>query len=217
MLAQAESEEFSEFAGMDAGFGDPMFSHITPDEPATQEEEMVRGVALEEVGRVLAEEGGAQDVMNMIEARSDEDLFKVLPEIAAPILMKAYSVAKQAGEADEAATVVFGENGLIQEVVGQLFELAETVGHPGAADQDQYAATLIAVYNKAGEHIDQTGDTAAREQVAELATRMAATNPDGTMNDLDSMKDPKMSAVASGVAQSIHGPAPQPGAGGILA
>jgi len=205
-------EDFGGIEGLEGNYADPMFDHVRADEAASEGAEMVLGVAMEEIGRILYDEGGAEDVRQMLES-DQRPLYEKLPEIAVPFLTKAYQIVQETAEDDEVADVMFGEGGVIQQVVDSLIDVADMAGDPEARDEDVYAASLIGVYNKVGEHIDAEGDEAAKAQIAELGIDMASTNPDGTMTNLEAMKDPQQSAVASGVAQGLYGGEEQ---GGLL-
>lgn len=211
-------EGYSDLEGLEGNFADPMFDHVKADEAASDGAEVVLGVAMEEVGRILYDEGGANDVAEMLK-NDERPLYQSLPEIAVPFLTKAYQVVQETAEDDEVSDVMFGEGGVLTQVVDALFDVADMAGHPEAQDEDQYAAALIGVFNKVGEHISNEGDEAAMSEIADLGMSMAATNPDGSMNDLDAMKDPKQAALSSGIAQSLYGPSggmQEGGEGGLL-
>lgn len=212
MVDFKKNPEFADIEGLEGGYTDPMFQHVTADQPADDGSEMVLGVAMEEVGKVLYDDGGAADVVEML--RNDQrPLYESLPEIAVPFLTKAYQVVQETAEDDEISDVMFGEGGVITGVVDALFEVAQAAGIPEAEDEDNYAAVMIGVYNKVGEHIDMEGDEMAKSQIAELGMDMATTNEDGTMTDPESFKDPKASAVTSGVTSALYG---QQQPGGLL-
>lgn len=207
-----QNPEFADLEGLEGQYTDPMFQHLSADEEASGGAEMVLGVAMEEIGRVLYDEGGASDIAEMLN-NDQRPLYESLPEIAVPFLQKAYQVVKETAEEEEISDVMFGEGGVITSVVDALFEVAQATGVPDADDDDTYAAVMIGTFNKVGEHIQQQGDEVAMSQIAELGIDMGTTNPDGTMTDPEEFKDPQQSKVTSAVSQGLYGEQ----TGGLLA
>lgn len=156
---------------------DPFYGPVTADEEADPEDEALLGQVMNELGTIMYKKGGTNEIANMINA-SEKDLFAIVPEIAAPLIQKGYEIANEI-DPEGAATVTFGEDGVIHQVNDMIFELAAQLGHPDAQDQDQYMAALTGIYSKVGQHMQDSGDTAALEELGSLATEMTLNTPEG--------------------------------------
>lgn len=185
-------------AGLEEGYA-PQLAPITADEPASEDEERTLGLATINVMEYLYSDEGMMNVLNVLK-KDDRPLYEKIPDIAMPLLEKAHAESPDA----DAATF-FGEGGLIQQVASMLLELAEQEGVPGADDEEQQQATIINLYRKAGEYVQQSGDQDAIQQGQELGIDMALTQDDGTMMAMDDFKEPQQTPVAAGVQQGLLG------------
>jgi hypothetical protein len=176
MLEQPQDGYEDLDAVLEAG-ADPFYGPITADEEADPEDEALLGQVMHELGTMMYKEGGTNEIVNMINA-SDQELFAIVPEVAAPLIQKGYEIANQI-DPEGAAIVTFGEEGIVHQVNDMIFELAAQMGHPDAQDQEQYMAALTGIYSKVGQHMQETGDTAGLEELGKVATEMTLNTPEG--------------------------------------
>ena len=182
---------------LEQGF-DPALGPITPDEPATEEEERALGEATISMMEFLYSDEGLANVTNALK-QDNRELFEKIPEIAMPMLQKV-----KAEHPDADATTFFGGGGLIQTVVDALLELAKQEGLPGAEDEQQAQATVINMYRLVGEFISETGDEGSLDEAQNLSMEMALTQPDGSMmppNQFKAKKDELGDSIRQGLLQ----------------
>lgn len=160
---------------------DPSFQAMQATEPATKEEEVALGRALESIMDFMYSEEGMASIVQVINA-DERPLYQSLPEIGKMLITKAQSDLQSQG-IDPESSIYFGEGGLLQQIPLMLFDLAEQMGKPGADDEDQLAATVISMYKMAGEHIEQTKDADAQREAVELGQEVALTDDDGSVMD----------------------------------
>lgn len=184
-------------ADLEQGY-DPALEHITPDQPASEEEERMLGEATISTMEYLYSDEGLASVTNVLK-QDDRELFEKIPDIALPLLQRAK------GDHPEAdAAVFFGGGGLIQIVADALLELAAQEGLPGANDEQQQQAVIINLYRKVGEFISETGDEDSVSEAQNLGMNMALTQPDGSIQSPSSfqMKPDKIGdSVRQGLLQ----------------
>jgi hypothetical protein len=160
----------------------PFYGPISADEDASPEEEAVLSQVMHELGTLMYKDGASNKIASMMENSPGKELFAIIPELAKPMIQKGYEIANEI-DPEIAATVVFGEEGVIHQVNDMMFELAQQIGHPDAEDQEQYMASLTMIYNKVGEHMQETGDKQGLEQLGQLGVDMTMQTEEGRAAD----------------------------------
>lgn len=162
----------AQIADLTEGYGGE-FGPVTPDEPASREEEVALGIGLHTMMEKLADEKFIPKVANLFH-QDQRPLMQVIPDLLEPMLLSVKNeVEKQTGE-PAPASIFFAEGALIQEGIDRLFEFAQALDIPGSDDPDMYSASLMNMHKKAGEYILESGDEGAISEALELGGDMVA-------------------------------------------
>lgn len=165
-----------ELEPLEEGLADPSFSPLQGSEEAGPEEEQALGEALAAAMDFAYSEEGMAKIVQVFQ-QDDRPLFESVADIGAMLVQKALTEIP-AQDKDTKSAIVFGEGGLLQQVPPLLFEIAEQIGRPGAEDPDQLSAAVINLYKKAGEHVLESGDEQAKQEVQELGQEVALAGED---------------------------------------
>lgn len=205
-MAKKGKIDESKIADLTEGYGGE-FGPITPDEPASKEEEIALGIGMHTMMEKLADEKFIPKVANLLH-QDQRPLMQVIPELLKPMLLAIKSeVEKETGE-PAPASIFFAEGGLMQEGVDRLFEFAQALDIPGSDDPDMYSAALMNIHKMAGEHVLETGDEAAISEALELGGDMVAASYgakdlDDAQNILN--KQMRKKGVSDSVEQGLLG------------
>jgi hypothetical protein len=167
----------------DAGFEG--FEALRPDEDASPEEEYQNTMAQQKLLEILSSDEGLPKIANVLH-QDRRGLMEVIPDLLEPILLKIKAdVEAETGEPMSSA-VFFGQGGLFEAGVDELFELAQTLGIPGSDDPDQYSGALINLAGvKAGKHVLNSNDKGSMEEAINLGQDLVAEG-EGHPGDMES-------------------------------
>jgi len=180
-MAQAPFDP--ETAGLEDNYNPAVTNAVTADEPASKEEEDRLGAGMIAIQEYLYSESGMANVVTMLNSGQDE-LFMKIPKIVVPLLQKVHTENPDIGSPE-----FFGENGLIQQAVQMVFEIAEQEEMPGSDSDDQAAASLINTFRMVGEHMEESGDKISKDEAQKLGSEMVRTQPDGEVMEEDQYRD----------------------------
>lgn len=180
---------------------DATFAPITDTEDASQEEETFLSAVMDYfMGYIYSDEGLSKVVQAM--KQDKRELFEKIPDIVEPILKRAKLEVEGAG-GEIPASVWFGEGGALQSANDLMFEIAQQSDIPGSMDKDQYAASLMQLYGKAGQAIEEEGDPNAVREAEDLMMEMAIGAQGGDVSAIK--KAPKHKNLAASVGQGLLG------------
>ena len=186
---------------------DPQLSNMVANEDASPEQEQMLGEAIVGIMDFVYSEEGMASIVQIFN-QDQRELYEQVPDIGEMILQKAYADMASSGQEPDSA-VFFGDGGLLQQLPPMLFEIAETIGKPGADDPQQMEAAMIGLYQKAGQYILDKDDTDAKQQAIQLGMETILTGEDGElMEPAQIQKQMKTSAqkeVPAGVRQGLLG------------
>lgn len=183
---------------------DGNFESLTPDEPASPQEEAAMAIGTHKLMDDLYSDEGLPKFANVFH-QDQRELFEVIPELAYPMLLAAKQEIEE--QMDEAApsSVFFAQGGLLEQNVDRLFELAQQLNIPGSQDPDQYAAAMMATYKKAAEYIMETNDEQSMREAAELGGEMVAEKEAGTLDLDEAQKVLQKRMKRKGVPDALSG------------
>ena len=188
-------------AKLEQGF-DPAMEHLTADQEPTEEEEKLLAGGIIDMGEWAFSDAGLGNILNVLNQPNGPELWEVVPKIATGMLQKARPALDKAAGGETPGAVWFGEGGMISSAVDILFDIAEQEQVPGWDDTDQYQAAVMGVYKAVGEEILNTDDKSSQLEAKSLASDMARTNPDGSMQDPVNLEQ---KPVAAAVQQGLLG------------
>lgn len=189
---------------------EPEFDPLNPDIPATGEEEGMYAAAVDSFMNYLYSEEGTAKVSQALQ-QDKRPLHQVVPDILEPILLKTKADIEKAGGEPVPASVYVAEDGMFQTGVEALFDLASQLSIPGAEDKEEFAASLIGMFKKFGEHVLNNKDTDSIREGVTLGAELLATGEGGEVMDLDQMqadmlkKDPLARQVQSELSGEQNG------------
>jgi hypothetical protein len=157
---------------------DPQLSLLQGSEEASPEQEQMLGEAMIGLQEFMYSEEGMAKIAQIFQ-QDERPLYQSVPDVAEMLLQKVHTDMSGDGEVD--AAIFFGEGGLLQQLPPMLFEIAASLGKPGADDPDQRSAALIGTYKKAGEFILAKGDEDAVSEAARLGQEVLMTQDDGSL------------------------------------
>jgi hypothetical protein len=190
----------SELAPLAEGFADPTFEPLTGDEEASAEEEKFLAAVMDYfMGYIYSDEGLAKVVQALKQDR--RELFEVIPDIIEPLLKKAKLEVERASGQDIPASVWFGEGGALQSANDFLFELAQQSDVPGSQHTDQYTASLINLYGKAGQTIEEEGSEEAIKEAEALMMEVSVGAQGGDIEEIK--RQPKHKDLTSAVQRGL--------------
>jgi len=185
---------------------DPAFSPVNPEEPATAEEEGDLAAMYDLFHSYLYSEEGMAKVSQVLQ-NDKREIGLVVPDILAPMLLKTkLDLEKQKGRPVDTSVFV-AEDGMFTLGTESIFDLAQQLAIPGAENKDQFAAALIGMWAKMGEHIENSNDEESIREAKKLGVDMLAARDDGTVEGANELKMRLMNKdrVVDGVRRGLGG------------
>ncbi len=159
-------------ASLTEGYADKL-EPIAPDLEADPEEEVALGIGLHKLMSDLYGDETLPKFANVFH-KDERPLMEVIPDLLEPMLLSAKSTIEEQTDQPAPSSVFFAEEGLMQQGVTMLMDLAQQLGIPGSDDPDQYSAALMGIHKKAGEHILEQGDEEAVGEALEMGGQLVA-------------------------------------------
>lgn len=181
------------------------------------------------------------DFMDVLYGRGEASVLKMVrttPEIFQGVSQAAFTILRgvwgefQRKEGEEVTpAILFGEGGMINTAVDEVFSIAKANKLPGSDDINQYAAAQMDMMRRVGEYIQQRQDDGAVEEAQDLMTDIEiANNPNvepGVLPTQDrqsiealSVQDEAVNEARNAQIESESmpppGAAPEQGPGGLI-
>lgn len=180
------------------------FEALRADEQATPEEEVQMAEAATKLVKIMADDSMLPRLATALH-KDRRGLMEVVPDILEPVLLKIYGELQAEAPKDQpvSSAIFFGEGGLLQMGVEEMFGLAQELQIPGADDPDQISGALIGIYKKTGEHVLRSKDGESMREVISLGTDMVAEG-EGMPGDIKgAIQKLKKSQVSEGVEKGL--------------
>lgn len=175
-------------------------------EMASEEEHQILQTIMDEIEKNLHGDL-SQDIINIL--KTEQSVQNSIAMASHSLIMGSFSAASRGG-LEDAADIYIAENGVIQETVELVFEMAEAMGKVSADDDETLAAAYMNTLRKVGETLLGSDDPEIRESAQELLVEMETGVPVGPSDYMEGDEMAMMGQPTDPMAQMAQGASQAP-------